>query len=661
MRDYAEVQRMLLWDLEPYLTGNPFMSSDMDGKQVSALALAGSFYKKLCPLGTNGKADQAALEKFLRINDSIPVAPFDFPVDDEQDATFWDYFKNSFRDALQFEVEGTNYDLSFIRETMTVGPGSAQKAKNTDFASKLFEGPVSTTSEFLIPLYRSALSETGLWAEAELLRSSRFPFVSVKGGKVFFAPKNAEISRTCCTPSNLGLVFQMTIGAFMEQRLGKYFGISLSTQPDKNRELARIGSIDGSFGTIDLVSASDSVSWQLVLKLLEDSFLKRVLMECRDEFAVLPDGSSIALNMTSTMGNGFTFPLQTLIFASAVKAVYEMKGLRPTTVMSQSGDLHPSRVSSQSNRTLYGVFGDDIVVEKSTYDTVCRMLKKLGFEVNDAKSFNTGDFRESCGEDWFRGRNVRGIYITSLETPQQVYSAINRLLRWSARSGIPLVRTISSLRRLVRNHKVPPSASDDSGIKVPFRATRPSVSNRYWFRFRFYKRLGVRVEASVGPTGLEVMSPAARTQISGSLRLEDSGFRARKVDRRVEESSNKPRKSGPRFVERSTQPEYWNPVGLEVAFLGGYIRSNELSLTESNLDDFLMGKIKVASSISRRERRGGRPRYKLVNDEIPWWDWPGNTGTKTYTGFEFDEEYGGVTPREYSAWESTVLATCSFE
>jgi len=631
MRNYHRIKELLLWDLDPFLTGEPDIVSDMSVKQVRALALAGSFYKKLCPAGTSVEADDAALKKFLAINSKISTDPFDFSANSDEEATFFDYFLNHFRNALQFEVEGTNYDLAFIRENMAVGPGSAQKAVENDFISKLFEGPVSTSSEFLIPLYRSAISETGLWAEAELLRSSKFPFVIVRGGKIFFAKKNADISRTCCTPSNLGLLIQMSVGAFIEMRLEKYFGISLSTQPDKNRELARRGSITGAFGTIDLVSASDSVSWQLMLRALEESFLKRVMKECRDGTAVLPDGSEVALNMISTMGNGFTFPLQTLVFACAVKSCYEMMGLRASCSL----DHHPSF-------TAYGVFGDDIIVDRKVYSFVCRMLNKLGFEVNDAKSFNTGPFRESCGHDYYQGHNVRGIYIKTLETHQSVYSAINRLLRWSSESGIPLVRTVNYLRGLVPKVLVPPSWSDDSGIKVPFFATSPKVSNRYWYSFRYYKRLvrSVEVPTNIGDSirDSEVVKYPSHEDYFNS------------VGTILHDGLLPP-------LERDRDKPYSNPFGVGCGIMAGYAQRPELCLTDANVDDYLSGKIKYNYRVSLRDKFGAPPRYRLVKGEIPFWDWPGTNDS--YRQSKYDCETV-PTPEAHLNWKIQVMASLCF-
>lgn len=473
MVDYQALWGHLRGDLSPYYTSEVCYTSDMSLKTVYAKGLADSFYKKLCPTTSSESADAAALEKFKAVNARIPDGKFDFSADDEADASFYSYFKSNLNRCVGFDIGDRNYDLDFIRSHMDVGPGAAQKADASHIVSKLFEGEMSYNGpEFLIALYRAAIVDTGSWADAEMHRFTRFGFTKVDGTKIFFAKKNAEISRTCGTESNLGMLFQKSLGAYFEYRLFKHFGINLSVQADFNKSLARIGSIDGSFGTIDLVSASDSVNTQLVLDSFDDGFHKSIMMMCRSELAILPNSEKLVLKMISTMGNGFTFPLQTIIFASAVKSVYQLMGYPCADPSSQ-----------------FGVFGDDIIVRREAYVYLARMLAKLGFEVNEAKSFNNGPFRESCGGDFYNGHNVRGIYISSLETPQLVCSAINRLLRWSARSGIKLHKTIEWLLQLVpKAPYVPPSESDEAGLHVPFRSTIPVVTDAYWYRYRYYKR-----------------------------------------------------------------------------------------------------------------------------------------------------------------------------
>lgn len=530
MRCYADLEGHLQSDLGSYNYDPVGFLTDTDTKSAFARALAASFYKKLCPIGNSQLADEAALKKFLEINSTCSVGRFDFKAIDEQESCFYDYLKDNInratRNHLVFDISNPddpqvsglkpkNFDLDFLRESMDVGPGASQLADASCMATKLFTGPMSyTNSDYLITVYRSAIASTGLWADAEMHRFNKFGFTMVNGGKVFFAPKNSEISRTCCTEPNLNMLIQKGVGKFIEDRLVEHFGISLSTQPAYNRELARIGSIDGSFGTIDLTSASDSISFSLFDDLFEPSFLKTMIRMSRSEFAVLPNGKEVRMNMISTMGNGFTFPLQTIIFASAVRAVYQLMG-------------YPCA----DPKSHYGVFGDDIVVRKETYVFLCRMLNKLGFQVNEGKSFNSGPFRESCGGDYFHGVNIRGVYIRSLETHQQVASAINRLTRWMAGSGILLPATMSWLKGLASDLKiplVPYSESDDAGIKVPFRLSRPKVDNSYWFRYRYlHTRTSTMVmpepDDSPNPYGFGASFLSGHTRRSDGWSLQTAG------------------------------------------------------------------------------------------------------------------------------------------
>jgi hypothetical protein len=587
MRDYDSLFKDLLEDLAcPEASSSiDYITSDMTDVAIAKWQLARSFYKKLCVNGNTDKADSAALEKFKAVNLSLPEHTFVFESENEVESCFWDYFKDNLNCALDPFQSGLVFDFEFIREHMTIGPGASQLANPENFATKLFDGEVSYTSEDLITWYRTALVGTGFWADAEMHRFQKFGFTKVRGGKIFFASKNAEISRTCCTEPNLNLLIQTAIRDFLELCAQRHFGINLSTQPQVNRRLAGLGSVTGSFGTSDLVSASDSIGLHMLNAALRDSFLKRAIMASRCASAVLPDGTEMQLRMISTMGNGFTFPLQTVIFASVVKSCYQLKGI-------------PFNCRDHN----FSVFGDDIVVRKDCFDFVNKMLGKLGFTVNQGKSFNTGLFRESCGHDYYNGLNVRGVYIKSLETPPEVYSAINRLARWSAYHGVPLCRTITRLRSWSSDMLVPPSEADDAGIKVPFKLTRPKLTSDYWFKYRAAKRISRRVTVP-------------------------------------EPDCEEPRIS------------YTSPLGVGLAILGGYIRRRDFAYTKTDDSPW---KHDWSLSASIRDRVGARPRYKIVTKTIPYWDyWPAEKPE-----FLIEDSLGRteLTLSSQRIWEDTLVA-----
>jgi hypothetical protein len=321
------------------------------------------------------------------------------------------------------------------------------------------------------------------------------------------------------------MFLQKGIGFVLEQQLKRRFKIDLSQQPKLNRQLARRGSIDGSFGTIDLSSASDSVSLKMLRLILPDELLFWLEL-ARSPHVIFPDGTSNELHMVSSMGNGFTFPLESLIFSTIVVACYRTLGISPSY--------------DHNGPTNWAVFGDDIIVRKDAYDFVVRTLKMFGFVVNDQKSFNSGYFRESCGGDYFRGHNIRGVYCKSLKTSADVYSAINRLIRWSTESGVVLTKTLSMLKRKVDYLPIPFHDGDAEGIKTP------------------YPPIGLHRDrnGSVKYKALAKVSDSIRMPISDDQQLYFRHYKRR----------------------RET---FYNASGLMVALVGGAIRNGRVSVRNS--------------------------------------------------------------------------------
>lgn len=474
MRDYARL-------LEAVRSDTPFCSledapitSDSSVHWVAGRSLRKSLLKKLAPNGDNPVADEAALRKFLGVNYSLPLK-YVFGAENEAESCFWDYFKHHLNTLLgpRFEAmtadghDVSAFDTSCIREGMGVGPGSAIGAYDVDFVGKLFLSKLTYTHPELIRLYHGALSWSKTWRDAEASRAETFGFERVDGGRVFFALKDSLISRTCCTEPSLNMVIQKGVDWFITQRLA-LDGVVIPEMPVVNQRLAKIGSISGEFATLDQTSASDCTGVSMLDQALDPGLLKRTIFWSRCPVVSLPGGEMVETRMVSTMGNGFTFSLLTAIGVCAIKAAYDLMGIKPL----------PGRN--------FGVFGDDICCLTVAAPFLSRMLGKLGYIVNQEKSYLVGRFRESCGHDYIDGHQVRGVYCKSAETESEIYSLINRLGRWSAHHGIPLPNTITLLRSWLpkRILTVPISESDDAGLKVPFDMTRPKLDNRYWFKYR---------------------------------------------------------------------------------------------------------------------------------------------------------------------------------
>lgn len=392
-------------------------------------------------------ADSKALEKFLQADKAC--ADWKLECSTMLDEYLIGEFRNEiYRFWYTSGVDSICDSVYGLYQFGRTGPGSSLGASGTDYYSKLFSSKLTTTSTFLYYLYRRGTTYSPISDCAEKARVSDFgEYDVVEGNRLHFVPKRDDISRVICVEPALNMYFQMGFKHILESRLRKVYNIDLTTQPDKNRKMAQEGSVSGKYATIDLSSASDSVG----LKMLREFFPKQwvdIMMLLRSPKCQLPDGRSIVTNMVSSMGNAFTFPLETIIFRAILSAAARVQGL-------------------PISRNDLAVFGDDIICPEAITGKVLRLLKILGFSTNADKTFVEGPFRESCGHDYFYGHDVRPVYIKSLSTQQDRYIAINLLNAWTAKTGIPLVNAVGHLVGSVKRNFVPPAENLDAGILAP--------------------------------------------------------------------------------------------------------------------------------------------------------------------------------------------------
>lgn len=429
-------------------------------------------------------ADARALEKFLAVNERC--GNWTLKIESLEDEFLVGHLKQVLASFFYRDRGGLCPILTSLGQILskgTVGPGASIGSRENSFYTKLFGSDLSTTSPGLYRAYASYIEQFPAWAESE---DSRYelcgPPSVVKGNKLSFVPKNDKISRVICIEPVLNMFYQQGIKAVLEKRLIERFGINISrpldangnvlpvdcVQQEKNRELARVGSMnDGdkslsslnkNFVTIDLSSASDSLAMPM-LKEFFPAAVMQWLELTRSKVCRLPSGEEIGLNMVSTMGNAFTFPLQTALFTSVVVACFQVAGLEDS--------LSPPFGSHLGN---YGVYGDDIICPHVVSRKVLRLLDLLGFQVNVDKTFVEGHFRESCGADYYGGINVRPVYASSLADTQDCYSLLNRLNRWCYSNGIPLWNTCGYLLSRLQDRevlRVPAWESDDAGVHIP--------------------------------------------------------------------------------------------------------------------------------------------------------------------------------------------------
>lgn len=426
-------------------------------KEAAGFLLLKSFLKKFSSATTTNQANIAAFEKFKGNNDvcaewKLPVDGIELIVLQRAKAIMHKNF---------YQYDGLpRFALAEIANLAMVGPGASRLAAGDDLWSKLFHGPISATNPKLYRWYLATIGWNENWAQAEFTRAEAFGDQddhNIQGNKMFFVPKDADISRPACTEPTLNMFFQKGLGDAICKHILPLHGISLDKQQLRNKWFARAGSLNDSYATIDLASASDTISWNLVNWILPERLLATIRL-IRSDCSVTPFGD-LKLNMVSTMGNGFTFPLQTWLFGALTQAVYEVLG-------------YPVKDPNYKHARQYTVFGDDIICVSSAYGLLVRVLHAAGFTVNTNKSYSSGPFRESCGGDFFKGRDVRAVYFKEFSQPSHGYSVINRLTEWSIRHEILLPRTFEYLLARVPFRPVPLYEDITSGIRTPVSGLR---------------------------------------------------------------------------------------------------------------------------------------------------------------------------------------------
>jgi len=292
----------------------------------------------------------------------------------------------------------------------------------------------------------------------EPVMDSRFDFVA----------KTAKAVRFMAMEPEVNMLLQKCVGDAIRAGLLRQ-GLNLNDQ-SPNQQISLIASMFRNQATIDLSSASDCLSLRLLGDLLPERWWSMVCALRTPQTTV--GNRTHKLQKVATMGNGFIFELQTLVYASLAYAC---------TV------LFDGRVAD-----LF-VYGDDIVVSDHVAIPLMELLEVLGFQPNFEKSFH-GDvpFRESCGKHWYKGSDVTPFYIKGdLDRLDQVFRAFNGLMYWTERTGIPLVRAkrlISSWLPEKDRIIVPQSYSIDSGLHFPLarcRFPKRVVTKTGDVRFRF--------------------------------------------------------------------------------------------------------------------------------------------------------------------------------
>lgn len=301
--------------------------------------------------------------------------------------------------------------LSKIQERSDFGPGVAVGVRGDGLVkSKKFDAiPVCTPAlyDMLPGLLDCDLLE--YWGDVK--GKARV----VEGNAHFTVPKSWKVDRCAAKEPLWNSKLQLGIGRFMADRL-KRFGVDLQDQ--RVNQFLASKAHEWTLATLDLSSASDYMCSNLVTLALtfngdENGRRWLHLLRCaRSPRMRMPNKMTIDLEMFSSMGNGFTFPLETIIFLALIMSVVPPE-----------------------DRWAATAYGDDLIVPRDAAPALIERLEYCGFKVNREKTCLAGTFFESCGTDWFGGQNVRPFYLRKDPDNRIPYPllAANLLRAWCIR------------------------------------------------------------------------------------------------------------------------------------------------------------------------------------------------------------------------------------
>lgn len=379
--------------------------------------------------------EKSAIQKFMDVQERLKNWCY---INNDLDRLYIDYMRRFIKRVLGPYVQTEHYDRCKFAKRASVGvlARDACEAARWNIRVSGSEKQIEWFTEYLNgdPTgagwdYLCAQAQGSPPVPFELIkqRASNAVFDSIDSLAMTLVPKSYKSLRSIVPDSTIGSFISHGLGEMIRLRL-KRAGYDLATLQSRHQELARLGSKFGHLTTADLSSASDCITGPLLKLILPD-----------DWYSVLEDtriagfhfkGVPLQAETFAGMGIGYTFALQTLVFLAILKA-----GERFCRLFGE--------VSSRE-KIVTSVYGDDMIMSSSIFPTVAVYLQRFGFILNADKTFWRGQFRESCGGDYFAGVDVRP-FQPEIGQAQLGFNAYVSVL----------YKFINGLRRRWTEHEVP--------------------------------------------------------------------------------------------------------------------------------------------------------------------------------------------------------------
>ncbi len=307
-----------------------------------------------------------------------------------------------------------SYMRSLIKRTLgkAPSPDELRLSVTSGATTRVYKGPKARYQKVSGSMHCSS-SALPLWltfASGTLFgnRLQQTDVTVVDSSVLLTVPKKTEINRVIATEPECNALLQRGIGLVIRKRLLRV-GQDLRDQT-RNQDLAYVGSQRGSLATIDFSSASDTLTTQLVTLLIPHDWW--YLLSATRVSGTIVDGTHHDFELWSSMGNGYTFELETLIFWALASAVCYFSGVK-------------GKIS---------VYGDDVILPTKAAKRYIRIANWFGFKPNREKSFVDGYYRESCGKHFSHGYDVTPFFIRGeLRDYGDLIGVLNQILEWNCR------------------------------------------------------------------------------------------------------------------------------------------------------------------------------------------------------------------------------------
>lgn len=284
-------------------------------------------------------------------------------------------------------------------------------------------------------------------------KGAKKPQLDVDYLKAVLVAKSWKMLRLITPLTLIGLFYTYWVGGKVTEKLSDA-KLDIRKLQKKQRRLARKASKDGKNATVDLKAASDSIRSDHLNAVLPRQWYNAVKRSFSRQI-FLEEGVASYTEVVLPMGNGCTFPIETLYFYCLIKAVGNLLKVKGT----------------------YSVYGDDLIYPSKIHPYVLRVFDDLGLRINVDKTFVDSDFRESCGGDYHQGRDVRpallperpSAFLGRLKYAAYLYKVHNSLTRrWDPSEISETLRFLELELLSVQSEilQVPPSYPATAGIKV---------------------------------------------------------------------------------------------------------------------------------------------------------------------------------------------------